>query len=429
MDDKAPRLLSAEEQRVVELVKEYQNGNKEAFDKIYSLLYSSMYYFIYKMIRDEYLAEDILQEVFLLAYRKIPTIEKPQAFKKWLNLTAYHCCVDFVRSSKGRTDATEDISEHESLPMEPDINTDACLRILEKEKHDTVMEAVETLSEPLKNTVKLKFFGGLKEREIANVMEVPVGTVKSRLSAAKKELSVQLKGVYSIAPFFFLHIGVAKHAGEAGIASGVHMQARAARRVAAVTAGVTVGTAALVITKGPVISDLKMFEPEKYVNCQTIEWTADSMFPIAKAEVADTLIPVNIENGVYSAEIRENGIYMVRVTDVNGRSAEKPVKIENIDSVCPEYLSYEENNGGMILKFSDAVSGIDWDQLAFTDRNGRRVEPKGTDELAGTALIDKKDFPLEAHVEDEAGNYGNYRIDLNTVTLAEKKNRTGGNVQ
>jgi len=61
-------VLSLREQRVVELVREYQKGDVQAFDGIYSLCYQPIYYLIYKMVRDKHEAEDLTQEVFLQIY-------------------------------------------------------------------------------------------------------------------------------------------------------------------------------------------------------------------------------------------------------------------------------------------------------------------------------------------------------------------------
>lgn len=417
--------LSAEEQRAVELAIQFQNGNAEAFDKLYSLLYDKIYYFIFKMVRDQYTAEDICQEVFLTAYRNIPKMEKPQALKKWLNMTAYHSTIDFIRSARAKNGITEDIDEQEALPAEENTSNDACRYVLEKERRETIMKALETLRLPLRTTVMLKFYSDLKEREIAEVMNVPVGTVKSRLNAAKKELAGQLTGLYSIAPLFMLRLYFIRKSGETGLAAGLKLHSRTARRIAAVAAGVTTGAAAVALTQAPVISSLKLYEPERYVNEQTIEWSVNSVFPVKKTEIKGTPYQVKEENGVYRAVIPENGTYTVKVTDSSGKSSERSVEIKNIDSAGPRYCSYQENGEGMLLTFADDLSGIAWEELHFTDRTGGKVEPLGADRESGTVLISKNDFPLNAHMEDDAGNYADYEIDMNTVSLASEEKNAG----
>jgi len=409
--------LNEEEKRVVELVKQYKEGKTEAFDQLYSLIYSNMYYFIYKMIRDEYAAEDILQEVFLQAYRNIPKIEKPQAFKKWINQTAYHAAIDYIRSNRNRIEKTEGLDGQEGVAQEPSTHTDACMHVIEKERKDKVMQAVDSLKLPFRTAVMLKYFSGLKEREIADITGVPVGTVKSRLNTAKKELTGKLSGLYSVAPFFFIRLGYMKQAEGTALAAGMNVKARTVRRIAAMTTGIAAGTAAVVLTAGPSISALTVYEPAKYVNEQNIEFSVDSSFPISKAEVENTKYEVVKRNGKYQVAVSENGEYTIRVTDSNGRSAEKKVTIKNIDSGCPEYVSYREKGSDMVLFFQDSLSGIAWDSVSFTDRNGLPVKPQGVDTGSGTVQIAGKDFPVLAHVEDMAGNYGEYKIHCNTVKV------------
>jgi|GEM_PF-153741 len=422
LENKKPG-LNVEEQRIVELVKQFQKGDKDAFDKIYSLLYNSMFYFIYKMVRNVQTAEDILQDVFMTAYQKIPGIEKPQGFKKWINTTAYHACVDYIRSSQNRMSMTEDIDGHETLPAENDSKSDALLYVLEQEKKTKIKKALDTLSLPLKTTVMLKFYGGFKEREIAEIMDVPVGTVKSRLNAAKKDLSGQLTGLYSFTPFFFLQIAFMHQAGKSGgMAAGLKLQSGTVRRLSVVATGAAVGAAAVVITQGPMITSLKIYEPDQYVNQQVIEFSVSDLIPLSGAEIVGTNVSVKEENGIYRAEITENGTYSVRVTDKNGRSEEKEVIIDNIDNQCPEYVSYVEDGEHVILAFHDRISGMAWDAVSFTGAEGQKIKADGADPEQGTVAIHKKHFPLDAYMEDKAGNYGTYRIDLNTVTLKEKRN-------
>ena len=83
-EDKNTRFgLDPTEKRCVELVREYQNGNKKAFDLIVEHMSGKFYYTVFKTVNDEYEAQDILQEIWIRITRSIGSLKDPEAFKKW----------------------------------------------------------------------------------------------------------------------------------------------------------------------------------------------------------------------------------------------------------------------------------------------------------------------------------------------------------
>ena len=138
---------------------------------------------------------------------------------------------------------------------------------------------------------------------------------------------------------------------------------------------------------------------------------------------------VTSENGVYSVEIPENGECVIRVTNSAGLSCEKNLQITNIDSEAPEYLGFEENGDMMILNFGDTLSGINWERAEFTKQSGDKAEIAAIDKYNGEVLLNKDDFPMQARVEDYAGNYGIYSMSLRTISRPAAVREGGRNAE
>ncbi|MEN3280601.1 MAG: hypothetical protein V7607_1741 [Solirubrobacteraceae bacterium] len=129
-------------------------------------------------------AEDAVQDTFLVALRRIGELRDPAAARAWLVAILVNVC----RAQRRRPEAQAAVAEYE--PQEPDTAQSA---IESGALREWVWTALERLSEPLRLAVMLRYFTGASSYEtIAHVCGVPVGTVRSRLSAAKEKLAEEL---------------------------------------------------------------------------------------------------------------------------------------------------------------------------------------------------------------------------------------------
>ncbi len=125
-------------------------------------------------------ADDLYQETWLRAYMKFGTYKKELSFEAWLTSICVNAYRDELRRRRIRFTHEVDIDEKQSV-MES-IGTDEDYVSVE------LREAVERLPHKLRETVILYFYNGYDEKTTAHVLKIPVGTVKSRLSAAKRKL-------------------------------------------------------------------------------------------------------------------------------------------------------------------------------------------------------------------------------------------------
>ena len=191
-------------ERIALLVTEIQNGNERAFDELYRLTSQKAYYVALEFVKNEDDVQDILQESYIKALSKIKELGKPESFQCWLNQIVANKSKDFLKKKKPMLFEAEENEVYEVLPDEdtsfsPEENLD------QNELQQTVMEVLDELNEEKRACVLMMYFEELSVSEIAETLEIPEGTVKTRLFSARKDLKEKfskrgITSAYSVAP-------------------------------------------------------------------------------------------------------------------------------------------------------------------------------------------------------------------------------------
>jgi RNA polymerase sigma factor (sigma-70 family) len=170
------------------LVIRCQLGEREAFDALVSRWHAPLWSFIRRAAGDDAVAEDILQDAWLRIVRGLGRLSDPSRLAPWLFAIARRAVIDHIRRRSSRPPAVE--LEEETHPTE-EPSTD------QWEEIELVQDAVADLAPADRETVALFYLQELDLREIAEVLGIPVGTVKSRLHRARGLLRKHLeaKGV------------------------------------------------------------------------------------------------------------------------------------------------------------------------------------------------------------------------------------------
>ncbi|MBQ7838278.1 MAG: RNA polymerase sigma factor [Clostridia bacterium] len=198
--------MEVDKQRIAELVSQIQSGDNSAFDELYKLTSERAYFVALEFTKNNQDAEDILQESYIKALSKISELDKPESFSSWLNQIVANKSKDFLKKKKPmlfnsdeeETDATELLPD-EDTSFSPEENLD------QTELQKTVMEVLDELSEEKRACVLMMYFEELSVGEIAETLEIPEGTVKTRLFSARKDLKDKfakrgITSAYSVAP-------------------------------------------------------------------------------------------------------------------------------------------------------------------------------------------------------------------------------------
>jgi RNA polymerase sigma factor (sigma-70 family) len=400
-----------ERERILKWVDRFRAGDDAAFDEIYSLLYQRQYYFTFRMLRSRENAEDVVQECFIQVYRNLRDITEPDHFFSWLNRINYNTCINYLKAVSTRELHAEDLSDYEEVLEDKSVCGSPELRAEISEDRNAVGNALNKLSPEMSAAVVMKYYSGLKEEEIAEALSVPVGTVKSRLSRAKKELSSHLVGLYSVFPFFFTAVYMARNSSWLSLSNGIWLTVLKEKIIsAAVTATAAAGVAAVLSGAGPAIRKISICDPSIPVHMQHISVEAEGYHGISSVRLNDGTELKKEESGNYTADISENGTYEVRVTDDQEKSAAETVSFSNIDCEKPYMVSAGEQGKEFEAVLADAGSGLDWEKLTLTGKDGENTIIYNVNPEENKVRMQTEDLPAYLYVEDYAGNYEKFEV-------------------
>ena len=194
--DDAARPGSGIEQSDLELVRRVQRGERGAFDLLVLRYQHKVVKLVARLLRDPAEAEDVAQEAFVKAYRAIGSFRGDSAFYTWLYRIAVNTARNTMASRQRRPlDYEADLSESEQSVVESRMRHGDTpeAAALSEEIHTTVNSAIEALPEDLRTAIILREVEGLSYEEIAEAMDCPVGTVRSRIFRAREAIDRSLK--------------------------------------------------------------------------------------------------------------------------------------------------------------------------------------------------------------------------------------------
>jgi RNA polymerase sigma-70 factor, ECF subfamily len=186
-----------------QLVERVQRGDKGAFDLLVSKYQRKIFRLLSRLIRDSAEVEDVAQEAFVKAYRALPNFRGESAFYTWLYRIAINTAKNYLVSQGRRVPTTTeaDIEEAETFDDGErlrDLNTpESMLRT--KQVAEAVNRAIDRLPEDLRTAIVLREIEGLSYEEIAESMNCPIGTVRSRIFRAREAIAQELKPILNSA--------------------------------------------------------------------------------------------------------------------------------------------------------------------------------------------------------------------------------------
>lgn len=167
-----------------ELVAECRQGNKDAFGFLVDKYKGAVYALAYHRVRNAADAEDIAQEAFLLAYRRLPSLRNPHCFAGWLYTTTVHCAISWLRK-RARSDQHMECLEHKDSPGLISVAEEA---FRHRQLQESIQDAIETLADSQRLPILLHYLGGLSTKETAQFLGISHGSVRVRLHRARQQL-------------------------------------------------------------------------------------------------------------------------------------------------------------------------------------------------------------------------------------------------
>ena len=175
----------------IKYVKRAARGDPRAFEELVNLYQGPVYNLCFRMVGNAEDAADMSQEAFLKAWRNLAGFQFESAFSTWLYRLASNCCLDFLRSRKRRPTislvTTNDEDEEQVMDVE-DTAPGPEEQLFSREDREVLQKALGEIDPEQRQILTLRVVNDLSYGEIADILGIKEGTVKSRLSRARENL-------------------------------------------------------------------------------------------------------------------------------------------------------------------------------------------------------------------------------------------------
>ncbi len=177
-------------------IKQVKKGDQNAFAEIVDLYKDKIYQLCYRMLGNAHEAEDIAQEAFIRAYVNIHTYDMNKKFSTWLYRIATNLSIDRIRKKKPDYYLDAEVSGTDGLTMYSQIAAEAALpeeELETMELQQTIQAEILKLPDKYRTVIVLKYIDELSLIEISEILDIPIGTVKTRIHRGREALRKQLR--------------------------------------------------------------------------------------------------------------------------------------------------------------------------------------------------------------------------------------------
>lgn len=173
------------------LVSQVANGDEAAFSELYDLIAPRVHSVVLRVLRDPAMAEEVTQEVMVELWRQAPRFETERgSVAAWASTVAHRRAIDRVRSSQSARD--RDQREHD-ITLPEGRHDEVAEQVEQRLEREQVTRALEVLTPVQRESIELAYFSGYTYREVAAVLEVPEGTIKTRIRDGLLRIRDQLE--------------------------------------------------------------------------------------------------------------------------------------------------------------------------------------------------------------------------------------------
>jgi RNA polymerase sigma-70 factor, ECF subfamily len=183
-----------------ELVERVQRGDKRAFDILVIKYQSKILSIVSRFISDNAEINDVAQDAFIKAYRALPNFRGESAFYTWLYRIAINTAKNYL-TARGRRPPASDIDSQDAESYGVGValreNASPEKLMMRDQLKDVIFKTIEELPDDLKTAITLREIEGLSYEEIAESMDCPVGTVRSRIFRAREAIDDKMRPLLS----------------------------------------------------------------------------------------------------------------------------------------------------------------------------------------------------------------------------------------
>lgn len=176
---------------IADLVEHARTGDSDAFAELYAATYQKQYLFSYCYMKDEFLAQDALQETYIIALKNLSTLKDPKLFVSWLNQINFRVCFNMSnKQSRYNSEMASYADGIEESHSDPAAGPEE--QAIEVDHNKYILQQVLALPLSESQVIFLHYYKKMKLEEIAYMMEISKSTVKRYLASGKKHLETSL---------------------------------------------------------------------------------------------------------------------------------------------------------------------------------------------------------------------------------------------
>jgi RNA polymerase sigma-70 factor, ECF subfamily len=190
----------------LDLVQRVKNGDKEAFNLLVLKYQRKVGRLVRRLVSNSDEADDVVQDAFIKAYRALPQFRGDSAFYTWLYRIAVNTAKNHLVSRGKRPISLSELTSNEGddesfeVPVVTIGNNTPEAELMSRQIAEAVNRAVSALPEELQTALSLREIDGLSYEEIAEAMNCPIGTVRSRIFRAREAVAAELKPLLNVSP-------------------------------------------------------------------------------------------------------------------------------------------------------------------------------------------------------------------------------------
>ncbi|UCZ53416.1 RNA polymerase sigma factor SigW [Bacillus shivajii] len=181
---------------VKKIIIEVKKGNQQAFAELVELYKDKVYQVAYRLLGNSHEAQDIAQEAFLRAYTNIESYDINRKFSTWIFRIATNLAIDRIRKKKPDFHLEDQVAGTEDLTYYSQISTDEQLpedQVVQHEMQEWIQQEVMMLPPKYRSAIILKYMEDLSLKEISEILNLPVATVKTRIHRGREALRKRLR--------------------------------------------------------------------------------------------------------------------------------------------------------------------------------------------------------------------------------------------
>jgi RNA polymerase sigma-70 factor, ECF subfamily len=179
-------------------IKQVLRGDQDAFAEVIELYKDKVFQICFRMLGNRHEAEDISQEAFIRAYVNIHTFNQKRKFSTWLYRIATNLCIDRIRKKKPDYYLDAEVKGTEGLTMYSQVAAEGQLpeeEVEEMELQAEIQRQILKLPDKYRSVIVLKYIEELSLQEISEILDLPLGTVKTRIHRGREALRKQLRNM------------------------------------------------------------------------------------------------------------------------------------------------------------------------------------------------------------------------------------------